>query len=129
MVLDIWWKATQTAKEETCYHHYMGYSFRLAASHTQDSTHYGLWYTSHGALDNRMRNSSMGPPWRIDLTTHCIMNTQTQPQDDCYSTDWHSKPNLPRSEVNGIYTSLMTYTYESLIVMTSGAGFNVSFSD
>ena len=48
-------------------HHYMGYSFRLAArvplyapSHRQNSTYHGLCYTSHGALAG-MRNSSMGP--------------------------------------------------------------------
>ena len=54
--------------------------FRLAArvllyipSHTQDSTYHGLGYTSCGALAGR-RNSSMGPPWRIDPTTHCTMS-------------------------------------------------------
>ena len=52
----------------------MGYSFRLAArvllyasSHRQDNTY--LCYTSRGALAGT-RNSSMGPPWRIDSTTH-----------------------------------------------------------
>ena len=44
----------------------MGYSFRL--THRQDSTYHGLWYTSHGTLAGT-RNSSMGPSWRIDLTT------------------------------------------------------------
>ena len=54
------------------------YSFRLAArvilhatSHRQDSTYHGLCYTSHGALAGT-RNSSMGPPWRIDLVHHTI---------------------------------------------------------
>ena len=58
----------------------MGYSFRLAArvllyasSHRQDNTYHGLCYTSHGALVG-MRNSSMGPPWRIDPMTHRTMN-------------------------------------------------------
>ena len=53
----------------------MGYSFRLTArvllyalSHRQDSTYYGLCYTSRGALAGT-RNSSMGPPWRIDPTS------------------------------------------------------------
>ena len=52
--------------EETRCRHYMGYSFRLAArdvlyasSHTHDNTHYGLCYTSRGALV-RTRNSSVG---------------------------------------------------------------------
>ena len=51
----------------------MGYSFRLTArvllyaSHRQDDTYHGLSYTSHGALAGT-RNSSMGPPWRIDLS-------------------------------------------------------------
>ena len=52
----------------------MGYSFRLAArfllyapSHRQDNTYHDLCYTSHGALAET-RNSSMGPPWRIDPT-------------------------------------------------------------
>ena len=53
-----------------------GYGFRLAArdllyapSHRQNSTYHSLCYTSRGALAET-RNSSMGPPWRIDLTTH-----------------------------------------------------------
>ena len=57
----------------------MGYSFRLTArvllyaqSHRQDSTYHGLCYTSRGALAG-MRNSSMGPPWRIDLTINRTM--------------------------------------------------------
>ena len=54
----------------------MGYSLRLAArvllyasSHRQDNTNHSLCYTSRGALAET-RNSSMGPPWRIDPTTH-----------------------------------------------------------
>ena len=35
----------------------------------KDSTYHGLCYTSRGALAGT-RNSSMGPPWRIDPTTH-----------------------------------------------------------
>ena len=44
-------------REETCYCHYMGYSFRLtvrgllyAPSYRQDSTYHSLCYTSRGAL-------------------------------------------------------------------------------
>ena len=63
------------AREKTRCRH-IGYSFRLAArvllyssSHRQDCTYHGLCYTSRGALAGT-RNSSMGPPWRIDPTTH-----------------------------------------------------------
>ena len=58
----------------------MGYAFRLAArvllyapSHRQDSTYHGISYISRGALAGT-RNSSMGPPWRIDPTTHRTMD-------------------------------------------------------
>ena len=58
----------------------MGYSFGLTArvllyapSQRQDSTYHGLWYTSRGALAGT-RNSSVGPPWRIDPTTHSTMS-------------------------------------------------------
>ena len=58
----------------------MGYSFRLTArvllyapSHRQDSTYHSLCYTSHGVLAGT-RNSSMGSPWRIDLTTQRTMS-------------------------------------------------------
>ena len=61
----------------------MGYSFRLAARvllyapfHRQDSTHHSLCYTSHGALDGK-RNSSMDPPWKINLTTHRTMSKRS----------------------------------------------------
>ena len=55
---------------------HMGYSFQLAARvllyappHRLDSTYQGLCYTSHGALAGTS-NSSIGPPWRINPTTH-----------------------------------------------------------
>ena len=57
----------------------MGYYFRLARvllytpSARQDSTYHRFCYTSHGALAG-MRNSSMGPPWRIDPMTHRTMS-------------------------------------------------------
>ena len=58
----------------------MGYSFQLTAmvllyapSHRQDNTYHCICYTSRGALAG-MRNSSIGRPWGIDLTTHCIMS-------------------------------------------------------
>ena len=61
----------------------MGYSFRIAAmvllyasSHRQDNTYHGLCYTSRGALAGT-RNSSMGPTWRIDPTTHRTMSERS----------------------------------------------------
>ena len=61
--------------QKTHFLHYMEYSFWLAARviwyapfYRQDSTYHGLCYTSHGALAGT-RNSSMGPPWGIDLAT------------------------------------------------------------
>ena len=58
----------------------MGYSFRLAARvllyapfHRQDNTYHGLCYTCRWAVAGT-RNSSMGPPWRIDPTTHRTMS-------------------------------------------------------
>ena len=60
--------------------HYIGYSFQLAArvvsyapSHRQDGTYYGLCYISCGTLAGT-RNSSMGPPYGIDLMTHHTMS-------------------------------------------------------
>ena len=44
-----------------------------ASSHRQDNTYHGLCYTSRGALAGT-RNSSMGPPGRIDPTTHRTMS-------------------------------------------------------
>ena len=69
----IWLRTIQIAREETHCRH-MSYFFRLAArvllyalSHRQDSDYHGLCYTSRGSL-TRTRNSSMGPPWKIDPT-------------------------------------------------------------
>ena len=47
-----------------------------APSHRQDSTYYSLCFTSCGALAG-MRNSSMGPQWGIDLTTHSTMSRRS----------------------------------------------------
>ena len=77
-----WYRTTQIGREETRCRH-MGYSFHLAArvllyasSHRQDDTYHGLCYTSCGALAG-MRNSSMGPPWRIDPTIHRTMSERS----------------------------------------------------
>ena len=73
---------SQIPREETCRRH-MFYSIRLAArvllyapSHRQGSTYHSLCYTSRGTLAGA-RNSSMGPPWRIDPTTHRTMNERS----------------------------------------------------
>ena len=42
----------------------------------QDSTYHGLCYTSRGTLVGT-RNSSMGPPWRIDPMTHRTMSERS----------------------------------------------------
>ena len=67
MASDIWLRTILIVRKETRCHH-IGYSYRLTArvllyapSHRQDSTYYGLCYTSRGALAGT-RNSSMGPP-------------------------------------------------------------------
>ena len=82
MASDIWLRTILIVRKETlCCH--IGYSFRLAArvllyapSHRQDSTYHSLCYTSRGALAGT-RNSSMGPPWRIDPTTHRTMSERS----------------------------------------------------
>ena len=69
-----------SAKEEThCHHYYFWLAARVllyAPSHRQDSTYHGLCYTSHGGLV-RTRNNSMGPPWRINPTTHQTMSRRS----------------------------------------------------
>ena len=63
MASDIWLRTIPIVRKESrCGH--IGYSFRLAArvllyatSHRQDSTYYGLCYTSHGALAGTTNNS------------------------------------------------------------------------
>ena len=67
MASDIWLRTILIVRKETRCRH-IGYSFRLtarvllyASSHRQDSTYYGLCYTSRGALAGT-RNNSVGPP-------------------------------------------------------------------
>ena len=62
-------RTIQIARVQTRCHHYMSYSFQLAArdfsyaqSHRQDSTYHDLCYTNCRALAG-MRNSSVGPLW------------------------------------------------------------------
>ena len=59
---------TQITREETHCHHYIGYSFQLAAkdllyasSQRQDSISHSLCYTSHEAVAGKGK-SSIGPP-------------------------------------------------------------------
>ena len=47
-----------------------------SSSHRQDNTYHGLCYTNRGALAGT-RNSPMGPPWRIDPTSHRTMNERS----------------------------------------------------
>ena len=67
-------------REEICYRHYMGCSFRLAAKvvlyalpHRQDSTYHDFCYTSRGALA-RTRNNSMSPPISMRVDRMQLLN-------------------------------------------------------
>ena len=80
------------AREETHCHH-KGYSFWLVARvllyapfHKNDSTYHGLCYTSCGTLAGT-RNSSMGPPWRIDPTIYRTINECSY--HNFYPNQWH----------------------------------------
>ena len=82
MVSDVWLRTILIVRKETRCRH-IGYSFQLTArillyapSHRQDSIYKGLCYTSRGALAGT-RNSSMGPLWRIDQTTHRTMSERS----------------------------------------------------
>ena len=50
--------------------------FLYASSHGPDNKYHGICYTSRGALAGT-RNSSMGPPWIIDPTTHRTMSERS----------------------------------------------------
>ena len=83
----------QIATGETRCRH-MSYSFRLAArvliyapSHRLDSTYHGYCYTSRGTLAGT-RNRSMGPPWRIDPTTHRTMDERSYHGATSRSRNW-----------------------------------------
>ena len=72
---------SDSEKETHCRH--IGYSLLLTArvllyapSHRQDSTYHSLCYTSRGALPGT-KNSSVGPQWRIDPTTHHTMSERS----------------------------------------------------
>ena len=55
-----------------------------ASSHRQDDTYHSLCYTSRAALAGT-RNSSVGPPWRIDPTTHRTMSEHSYHGATSYS--------------------------------------------
>ena len=70
-----------SVREETRCRRYTGYSFRLARVHLyyhliQECIYHGPCYTSRGALAVT-RNSSMGPLWGIDITSHRTMSERS----------------------------------------------------
>ena len=69
-------------------------SFIYAPSHRQDNAYHDLCYTSHGALAE-MRNSSMGPPWRIDLMTHWTMIEHSYHRATSHSCWYWTPPSPP----------------------------------
>ena len=102
----------QIAREETRCHH-MGYSFRFAArvllyaaTHRQDSIYHILYYTSRGALAGT-RNSSVGPLWRIDLTTHRTMSERA------YHGAISRSPDCKGSRLNKISVTTATHNNKS----------------
>ena len=105
-------------QETHCRH--MGYSFRLAArvllyalSYRQDSTYHGLCCTSHGALAGT-RNSSMGPPWLIDPTTHHTMSKGTYHGAKSRSK-WRRKTSINIKESSHRQDSTYHGLYEKLV--------------
>ena len=61
-------KDHSTREKTHCYSFWLAVRVLLyATSHRQDKTYHSLCYTIRGALA-RTINSSMGPPWRINLT-------------------------------------------------------------
>ena len=112
MVSDIWLRTILIVrKKPRCRH--IGYSYRLTArvvlyapSHRQDNTYHSLCYTSCGALAGT-RNSSMGPPWKIDPTTHRTMS-------EC---SYHGA--TPRSRMNGY---LFSFLPEVLVLVVRVVG-------
>ena len=116
MASDIWLRTILIVRKETCCHH-IGYSYRLTArvllcapSHRQDNTYHSLCYTSRGALAGA-RNSSMGPPWRIDPTTHRTMSECSYHRATSRSSTWTAwstvnHPSAPYCRQNSSYCSL-----------------------
>ena len=90
MLSDIWQITIQIVREETrC--RYMDYSFRLAAMVLWYAPSHGLCYTSPRALA-WTRNSSEGPPRRINPTTHRTTFTSRSLYIEgvnCFPIDWY----------------------------------------
>ena len=59
-----------------------------APCHRQDNTYHSLCYTSRGALAGT-KNSSMGPPWRINPTTHHTMSKRSYHRATSHSLIWY----------------------------------------
>ena len=98
--------------------HHMGYAFWLAAgvllyapSHRQESTYHDLCYTNHGALAGT-RNSSIGPPWGIDPTTHRTMNGRSTAELHIAAIYWFIKNLLWVGQVLGCEPS----TYQPYVL-------------
>ena len=124
MASDIWLRTILIVREETR-SHYIGYSFRLAArvllyapSHRQDNTYHSLCYTSFGALAGT-RNSSMGPPWRIDLTIHrTISKCSYHGTTSCSLSYWVKHPKLLKRHHKHIiidFTNILNYFHVFVI--------------
>ena len=65
----------------------------ISKDNRQDNTYHGLCYPSHGTLAGT-RNSSMGPPCRIDPTTHRTMSERSY-----HEATYHSPPPPPQWNV------------------------------
>ena len=92
MASDIWLRTILIVRKETRCRH-IGYSYRLTArvllyapSHRHDNTYHSLCYTSRGALAGT-RNSSMGPPWTINPTTHRTMSERSYQEENVLFND------------------------------------------
>ena len=68
-------------------------------SHRQDNTYHCLCYTSHEALAGT-RNSPMGPPWRIDPTTHRTTSERSYHGATSRSYKWNVKVHSPVFSLN-----------------------------
>ena len=75
-----------------------------APSHRQVSTYHGLCYTSLGALAGT-RNSTMGPPWRIDPTTHRTMSERSYHEATSHSC--YRKEKTLWDSVNWLWVCLL----------------------
>ena len=94
MASDIWLRTILIVRKETRCRH-IGYSFQLTArvllyapSHRQDSTYYGLCYTSSGALAGT-RNRSMGSPHEGSIRRPIV------PWANALTTELHLAPRAP----------------------------------